>query len=202
MQVYQDIEQGTPEWREVRSGIPTSSAFHLVMAKKGPRGGIPKGRQTYLWKLAGEILTGEPMDNYSNGHMERGQEREQEARSLYELIQDVDVQQVGFIRNGLCGCSPDGLVGENGMWENKDALPHIQIERLLKGTLPTEHKAQCQGGLMCAEREWIDFMSHCRGLPPLIIRVYRDEEYIAELDAAVREFTDELNELVEKIKGM
>jgi len=202
MEVFDDIAQGTPEWLALRAGLPTSSKFADVMAKKGPRGGIPKGRQTYLYKLAGEILTGEPMDTYINAHMERGSEREAEARDLYAMIKDIEVAQVGLIKNGLCGASPDGLIGHEGMFENKDALAHIQIERLVKGVLPPEHKAQCQGQLMVAEREWVDFMSYCRGLPPLIIRVERDEDYIAGLRDDVARFVSELNELVETIGGI
>lgn len=197
-----DIEQGTPEWLAVRAGIPTSSKFADVIAKKGPRGGIPKGRQTYMYKLAGEIITGEPMDSYTNAHMDRGSERESEARDMYAFLRDAEVAEVGFIKNGNCGTSPDGLIGNNGMWENKNAMAHIQIERLLKGTLPPEHKAQCQGQLMVAEREWVDFMSYCRGLPPLIVRVHRDEEYIAALRIDVSDFVDELHCLVETIRGM
>lgn len=202
MEILRDIVQGTPEWFAAKVGIPSASMFKEVSRKPGPRGGIPKTRTTYLYKLAGELITGEPMDHYSNADMERGHEMESEARDLYAMIKDVEVEQVGFIKNGNCGCSPDGLIGSDGMWENKDALPHIQIERLLKGTLPAEHKAQCQGQLMVAQRQWVDFMSHCRGLPPLIIRVERDEKFIAELRIDVGEFVDELNALVEKIRSM
>jgi hypothetical protein len=88
------------------------------------------------------------------------------------------------------------------MLEVKDALAHIQIARLLKGELPSEHKAQCQGQLMVAEREWLDFMSHCRGIAPLIIRVERDEKYIAGLRIDVNDFVDELDALVKKIGKM
>lgn len=202
VQIFDDVVQGTDEWRQLRCGLPTASRFADVIAKKGPRGGIPKGRQTYMRKLAGEALTGEPMDNYTNGHMERGHEREAEARDLYAFIKDAEPVQVGFIKNGTCGCSPDALVGEVGLLEIKDALPHIQIERLEAGGLPAEHKAQCQGQLLVSERKWVDFMSHSRGLPPLIVRVERDEEYLEEMRQLVDTFLGELNQLVEKIKGM
>ena len=202
MEIFSDIAQGSPEWFQVRAGLPTSSMFSDVMVKVGPRGGIPKGRQTYMRKLAGEILTGDPMDSYTNAHMERGKEREAEARDLYAFLRDAEVSEVGFIKNGACGASPDGLIGDSGMWENKDALAHIQIDRLLAGTLPPEHKAQCQGQLMVAEREWVDFMSYCRGLPPLIVRVTRDEEYIKEVRNGVDQFVEELNQLVDKIRSM
>ena len=202
MEVFTDIVQGTDEWLLVRLGIPTSSKFSDVMAKKGPRGGIPKGRQTYMYKLAGEIITGEPMTNFTNAYMDKGHERESEARDLYAFLKDVEPVEVGFIRNGICGCSPDALVGDDGMFENKNAEPHIQIERLLKGTLPPEHKAQCQGALMVAQRSWIDFMSHSRGMPPLIVRVERDEQFISELKIDVADFCEELDQLVERIRSI
>ena len=202
MEIFDDIEQGTPEWLEIRKGLPTASMFKEVMAKKGPRGGIQKGRQTYMYKLAGEIISGEPMDNYTNFHMDRGSERESEGSDLYAFLRDVEPVQVGFIRNGNCGASPDALIGDDGLWENKDALAHIQIERLLKGVLPPEHKAQSQGQLMVSQRSWVDWMSHCRGLPPLIVRVERDEEYIAGLKIDVEEFVEELNALVNRISAL
>lgn len=194
--------QGTPEWLAERSKIPTASMFAEVMAKPGPKGGVAKGRQTYLYKLAGEILTGEPMDSYTNAHMERGIEREDEARSLYAFLTNTTPEQVGFIRNGNCGCSPDSVIGDDGLLEIKDALAHIQIDRLLRNTLPSEHKAQVQGQLMVTGRKWCDFMSHCRGLPPLIVRVERDEPYIAEIRTAVDAFVAELEQLVSTIRSM
>jgi len=202
VEIFDGVEQNTDDWLQLRAGIQTASMLNAVTAKKGPRGGIPKGRQTYMYKLAGEIITGEPMDSYSNANMERGHEREAEARDLYGFLKDVEPQQIGFIRNGNCGASPDALVDADGLFENKDAMAHIQIERLLAGSLPPEHKAQCQGQLMVSERTWLDFMSYCRGLPPLIVRVERDEPYIAGLRIDVNDFEDELNQLVDKIRGM
>lgn len=202
MEIFAELIQGTPEWKRIRAGLPSASEFHDVAAKKGPRGGIPKGRQKLMWRLAGEIITGEPEDTYTNADMTRGHEREEEARSLYAFLKDVEPQQVGFIKNGNCGASPDSLIGDDGMLEIKDAKPSVQIERLLHGGLPSEHKVQVYGQLMVAERSWCDFMSHCRGLPPLIVRVERDEEYIAELREAVDRFVAELNQLVEWIRCM
>jgi hypothetical protein len=201
-----DMPQGSPEWYQARLGIPTASEFSVVMAKQGPRGGTSHkeyvGRTTYLRKLAGEIMTGQPMDSYSNANMERGKEREDEARALYSMLNESEITRVGFIKNGNCGCSPDSLVGDDGGLEIKDALPHVQIARLLDGHLPAEHKAQVMGSLKITGRAWWDFMSHCRGLPPLIVRVQRDEQYIAELTAAVDAFAAELAQLVEWLRRM
>ncbi len=194
-----DCEQRSPEWYAARAGIPTASEFATVMAK-GKDGGDSKTRKTYMLKLAGEILTGEPAESYDNAYMERGRQQEDEARDLYAFMAGEEPCRVGFIRNGQKGCSPDSLIGERGMVEIKTALPHIHIEHMLKGEFPAVHKAQCQGGLWVAEREWIDIAIFCPRLPLFIKRAHRDEAYIARLSAAVDEFNAELAETVERIR--
>lgn len=196
-----ECEQGSDEWIAARLGIPTSSEFHTVMAK-GRDGGDSKTRKLYLHKLAGEVLTGKPMDYYSNGHMERGKEWEPDARNAYAFLNDCDPQSVGFVRNGQKGCSPDALLGSDGGLEIKGVLPHIQVERLLNNRLPPEHRAQVQGCLWVAEREWWDFASFCPTLPLFVIREYRDEEYIAKLAEAVEQFNEELAEIVERVRNI
>lgn len=196
-----ECDQGSEEWYSARLGIPTASCFATVMAK-GKDGGASKTRGDYMRKLAGEILTGLPMDSYSNGHMERGKEQEPDARNLYAFMRDCEPQIVGFVRNGQKGCSPDSLIECSGGLEIKSAAAHVQVERLISNRLPAEHRAQVQGSLWIAEREWWDFVSHCPKLPLFVVREYRDEEYIAKLSSAVDEFNDELASLVERIRGI
>jgi hypothetical protein len=199
--IVHDCEQGSPDWFKVRAGIPTASEFATVMAS-GRGGGESKTRRTYMLKLAGEILTGEPMESYTNAHMERGKVMEDEARDIYSFMQDVEPEPVGFISNGNKGCSPDSLIGKAGMVEIKTKLPHLQIDVLLKDEMPPEHKAQCQGQLWVAEREWVDFVSYWPGLPLFVKRIHRDEDYIASLSNAVDEFNAELSHMVARIKAM
>jgi len=194
-----DCEQGTDEWLRARMGLCTASEFKTIIGvKKDAR--EKATRDTYMRKLAGEIITGEPMENYQNAHMERGQIMEDEARDLYALLAGVDPQRVGFIVNGNAGCSPDSLIGERGMIEIKTKLPHLLIDVLLKGEFPAEHKAQCQGGLWIAEREWIDIAVYWPKLPLFVKRATRDEVYIAELSRAVDQFNAELADMVERIR--
>jgi hypothetical protein len=196
-----DCDQGTDQWFRARMGMPTASEFSTVMAK-GKDGGASKTRETYMLKLAGEILTGEPMDSFSNGHTERGKEMEAEARELYAFMRDCEPERVGFIVNGDMGCSPDSLVGEDGAVEIKTKLPHLQIKCLLSEKLPAEHRAQCQGILLVTGRKWIDFVSYWPGLPLHVIRETPDEEYQAKLTAAIEAFNVELAETVERIRRM
>lgn len=195
IEVFHDIDQGSEAWRLARCGIPTASRFATVLAK-----GEGKTRKSYMRELAGEIITGLPADNYSNGHMERGHELEPEARELYAFITDAAPEQVGFIRNGDVGCSPDSLIGNAGMLEIKTKLPALLIECIERGTFPPEHKAQCQGALWVAEREWIDIAVYWPGMPLFTCRAYRDEAYIGALASAVAAFNDELAALVELVR--
>lgn len=197
LQVF-NCEQGTLEWYAARAGIPTASEFDTVMAK-GKGGGESKTRRTYMLKLIGERLTREPMYSYSNEHMERGKAMECEARDLYQMIAEVECKQVGFLRRGDAGCSPDSLVGNDGMLEIKTKLPHLQLDCILYDELPAEHRAQCQGQLWIAQREWVDFVSYWPGLPLFAKRVYRDESYIARLKVEVDAFNSELLETIERI---
>lgn len=198
LQIF-NCEQGTPEWYAARAGIPTASEFDTVMAK-GRGNAESKTRRTYMLKLIGERLTGEPMWTYSNEHMERGKVMESEARDLYQMIAELECQQVGFLRRGDAGCSPDSLVGNDGMLEIKTKLPHLQLDCILYDELPAEHRAQCQGQLWIAEREWVDFVSYWPGLPLFAKRVFRDEPYIARLAEAVRVFNAEMEETIAKVQ--
>jgi len=192
-----DCQQGEPAWFQARLGIPTASEFSTVMAK-----GEGKTRKKYMLELAGEILTGEPRETYTNQHMERGKIMEDEARDLYAFLKNCEPQRVGFIRNGNAGCSPDSLIGDAGGLEIKTALAHIQIDRLMKNELPPEHKAQVQGSIWIAEREWWDFSSYCNPKLPLFVKfVQRDNGYIANLKGEVDRFNDELQAVVERIRN-
>lgn len=191
-----DCEQGSDAWFECRRGIVTASKFSTVMAK-----GEGKTRAKYMRQLAGEIITGNPMESFTNPHMERGHVMEPEARELYAFATDTVPQQVGFIRNGQKGCSPDSLIDANGMLEIKTKLPDLLIECLERDDFPPEHKAQCQGALWVAEREWIDIIVYWPEMPVFIKRAYRDEAYIATMAEAVDRFNEELAALVELIRN-
>ena len=190
--------QGSPEWAQARLGIPTASEFSSILTK-GRGGAESRTRQTYLYKLAGERVTGEVMESFTSPHMERGKLMEDEARSAYSFITGLDCQTIGFLRRGRAGASPDALIGKDGLLEIKTKLPHLLIEALLKGEFPLEHKAQCQGQLWIAERDWIDLAIYWPGLPIVITRAYRDEAFINELSAAVTQFNEELDRIVAQV---
>lgn len=199
-----ECEQGSEQWLQARCGVPSASRFSDILRKARKKGEISEMRLTLLYTLCGERLTGKPAADYQyhGGALLRGKIMESEARALYGLRHDCDMQQVGFAKNGRYGASPDSLIGASGLLEIKTAAPHIQIDRLLSGVLPPEHLAQCQGQLWVCERQWLDFVSYWPGLPLFEIRVLRDEEYIMMLDAEVNKFCDELDALEKQLRKM
>lgn len=198
MQIF-DFPQGSPEWFEARKGIPTASEFECIV-KRLKNGSYSKDRETYMLKLAAEILTDELMEVVTSKNMDRGKAWEPEARDGYSFITGEATYQVGFVRNKIAGCSPDGLVGDNKGVEIKSAANHIQVDRLLKNALPDEFKAQVQGSLWITEREVWDFTSYCPKLPQMVVPVYREDGYIANLAGEISKFNDELAAMVEKIR--
>lgn len=197
-----DCEQNSDAWRLARLGLPTASMFSTVLAKG--RDGISASltRRTYLMKLAGEILTGEPCENYTNQHMERGHQMEAEARDLYGFVNDAPLHRVGFVKRGTVGCSPDSLIGEDGGLEVKTALPHILGEYLLADRFPAEHRAQCQGNMLVTERKWWDIAVYYPKMPLFVKRLERDEEYITGLQVGLEAFQKELDAVVSTLRKL
>ncbi len=193
-------EQNSPEWAAARLGIPTASRFKDILAK-----GQGLTRKKYLYTLAGERLTGEPAESYTNESMERGHAMEAQARELYAFAHEAEPQLVGFMRRRVraqwAGASPDALIGKDGLLEIKTKAPPLQIECLEWGKLPPEHVAQVQGQLWVSGRQWCDFVSYWPKLPLFCIRVERDDAYIAALGAEVMAFCDELETIVNRYKG-
>lgn len=192
-----ECDQGGEAWFQVRLGIPTSSNFSAILAK-----GEGKTRRAYMNKLAAEIITGEVGESFTSSAMERGKVMEDDARNYYSFFTNADPVRVGFVRNEIAGWSPDSLIGNDGALEIKTQRADLLIETILKNDFPSEHKAQCQGGLWVGEREWIDLSVFWPKMPPFIKRAYRDEAYIKTLAAEVATFKSQLDELVGLIRDV
>jgi hypothetical protein len=190
-------EQGSPEWLAARLGIPSASMFAKIVTTKGI---WSASADAYINQLVAERLTGEREEVFQSHHMLRGTELEPDARDLYSLISDAEVTEVGFCLHDTlsAGCSPDGLIGEEGGLEIKAPAPATHVEYLRGGVLPSKYKQQVMGCLWITGREWWDFVSYHPTMKPLIVRVERDEEYIAALEKCVTKAVNLIEENVEK----
>jgi hypothetical protein len=193
-------EQGTEEWLLERLGYVSASCFSDVMAK-----GQGLTRLKYMRRVVAERLTGKPMESYYNRHMERGHEQEPYARMAYEAMTGNIVQESGFIKHPtlMAGCSPDGLIDEDGGVEIKSVLPTVQIETMERGGYPYEHAAQIHGSLWITGRKWWDFVSYSPDMPECLrVYIYRVEPqigYISDLEKEVIRFLSEAEEMQRRL---
>jgi hypothetical protein len=201
--IIRDLEQGSAEWHALRAGIVTMSEIQSLLVDGKGIAGFGAGAITYMNILIGERITGESADAFEgNKHTERGHELEPKARALYLAQTDLECDQVAIILNHGCGYSPDSLVGAEGLNEIKTKLPKFQVDIILSDAVPNEHVAQCQGGLWLSDREWIDFISYCPGMPLFIKRMYRDEAMIRKMSERVKTFYEILEDRMNRVLGI
>lgn len=183
--------QGTEEWLQARAGIPCASEIDALIS---PLGKIKTGEgpKTYLAKKLAEWWTGAPLSTPLSWYMEQGKFVEEIALPWYELEFDTKIQRVGFITTDSMsvGCSPDGLIGEDGGIEIKSPMLETHIKYLLYGDIPPEYIAQVQTQLYVTGRKWWKFISYRRKLPPLIVDVEPNDKFQCNLHQAINEFHD------------
>lgn len=199
MLIIKDVQQGTEEWHDLRLGIPTASAMSCLLVNGKGEEGFGAGAITYMHELIAERFTGAPAPFAGNFHTERGHEDEPKAIAEYEEKHGTIVDQVTIVLNHGAGYSPDGFVGNDGLIECKSKLGKFQVELLLSDSVPKEHEVQLQVGLWLSEREWIDFVSYCEGMPTFEKRVYRDEVMIEKLAERTKVFNDLLQSKINLI---
>ena len=201
------IEQGSPEWFAQRLGKVTASRVADVIAKT--KTGYSSSRDNYMAQLICERMTGTVSESFTNAAMQWGTETEPLARAAYEAFADVLVDEVAMIQHQTiedAGASPDGLVGDDGQIEIKCPNTATHIDTLLSQKAPAKYVTQMQWQMACTTRKWCDFVSFDPRLPKelqlFVLRVERDDEYIAELEKEVRKFLQELEDKITKLNEL
>lgn len=178
--VYHDLEQGSPDWHEIRAGrLGGTAAAALLVNGRGP-GGMGAGMQSLIYKNAAALVIGDESEPVQNEWMSRGTELEPDARKAYELETFCRVEEVGYISLGdFFGYSPDGLVGDDGLIEIKcpSAAEFVRFADTLE--IDPGHMAQMQWGIFLTGRKWCDYVVYHPDFHPgelVIHRVERDEK--------------------------
>ena len=199
------IEQGSVEWHLSRLGKVTASRVSDVLSKG--KSGESASRKNYRTELLVQRLTGQPGESFTNAAMEWGTATEPLARIAYEAEMGVFVDQVAFIDHPSIvqfGCSPDGLVAQDGLIEIKCGNTATHIDWMLDGKPPTKYIPQMQCQMAVTGRQWCDFVSFDPRLPDdlqlFVVRLERDQEYIEAMEAEVKKFLSEVDEMFTKLK--
>src|SRR5699024_10061987 len=138
--IFDQLEQGSTEWLEARTGILTASTIGQVITAKTTKPAL-NGRSSGLCQtLIAERSTGRVEPVYPNRAMTRGTLLEPEARRIYAAQTGQGVDEVGFARldadTYTLGSSPDGLVGETGGIEIKSPSAKVHVATVLSGSIP------------------------------------------------------------------
>ena len=173
---HPDVDQGTPEWLEMRRGLLTASEVKLILTPTLKVARNDKTRQ-HVYELAAQRITEYVEPTYIGDDMLRGWEDEVRARDLYSA-KYAPVTECGFVTNDAwgftIGYSPDGLVGDDGLIEIKSRRQKYQVQTIIEGTTPDDYILQVQTGLLVTGRKWLDFISYSGGIPMFVTRVFPD----------------------------
>ena len=198
MILREDIIQGSDEWFEIKIGkFSASTCADLLMAKS------TAGYKSLIDRIIEERMTGLPTESRSfkgNQFTERGTEMEPLAAEDYELRNFAELKLIGVIElDDWVLCSPDRLIGDNGLYQAKCPIFNTQREYLKTQKVPGNYYKQMQFELYVSARDYNIFNSFHPYLPAVDIRVERDEEMIAtiarRLEEAKQEVTNEINYL-------
>jgi putative phage-type endonuclease len=203
MQIIRNIEQGSDEWLKLRLGVATASNFDKIITTTGKES---ESLKKYALQLATELMLETPEPSFKNDVMARGNELESLARDAYQEQTFNVVEQITMFKSdcGNFGYSPDGIVGDGGLVEIKCPLAITHFKYLLDNKMPTDYWQQVQGGLWVSQRKWIDFVSfnsYFKDKKLFIVRVERDEEYIAKLAELANKVILIRDEYLNKLEG-
>lgn len=191
LHVYEDLEQGTPEWLAARCGIVTASVVGQLITPKTVKPASNDYSRGLTASLVAERITGYVEPIHENDDMRRGTLSEPFARDKY-AEHYAPVTEVGFMVRDFgdykIGFSPDGLVGNDGLIEIKSPRQKKHLSTILADEVPLEYMAQCQAGLLVSGREWIDFISYNGGMPLWKKRVTPDLQWQSAIKEAVQAF--------------
>lgn len=192
LMVYTEMDQGSPEWHEVRRGIVTASVVGKLLTSTLRVADNDESRGLTALLVA-ERITGRTDSTYQSRDMLRGVMEEPLARDLYSK-HHAPVNECGFMTRdlgvGILGLSPDGLVGDDGLIEIKSRRQKKQVATVLSGRVPTENYAQCQAALLVSGRAWLDYLSFSNGMHLWPTRVYPDIKWFEAITAALAKFEE------------
>lgn len=207
-----EVEQGSPEWKAARAGKVTASRIPDVMAKI-KSGGEAAARRDYRVQIATELLTGEPAeDGFQSKDMLWGIQQEPFAREAYEAQTGLRVDVVGFVLHptiARAGCSPDGLVGWDGMGapaglvQFKCPKSGTHLGYIIADVVPTDYVPQMTWEMENTGAPWCDFVSFDPRMPEhlrlFVKRLTLDQVKAAEITREVKAFLGEVDDLLAKL---
>lgn len=176
-------EQRSDIWAKVRLGKITASEIHILLGNGSTKDWI-------LLRKAFERLTDRlQQPKIWTPDIQRGIDLEPEAIKLLCDKTGIDFEKIGFLEyDSWSGASPDAWkpssqIGVEAKCPNEENF----LKYLKRKTIRPDHYSQMQMGMRCGNLKKYFYVIYCRGYKPIIQEVWRDEPYIAMLNACVEE---------------
>ena len=194
-----DLKQGSDGWTRLRLGVTSSSNFGKILTPTGKKSAQVKD---YSNTLLAELIVGHGEPFFKSDAMQRGNDLEPFAVAQYELVSGNRTKEVGFVTtdDGRIGASPDRLVGKDGLLEIKCPIQKKHLSNLFSDEMDSQYIPQVQGQMWLTDRSWCDWMSYHPEMPESLVRVDRDDEYIALLEEAVGELLHDMDTKIAILK--
>ena len=196
------MEQGSLEWDLARLGKVTGSRVDKCIMKR-----TTQGYQTIKAEIIAERLTRQAK-SFTAPAVAWGKENEAMARQEHALIHSWEIVEVGFVElNENMGCSPDGLINDDGMVQYKcPKNSDVHIKTLLSQAVPKEYFPQLQWELFTTGRQWTEFVSFDPRMPEelrlCVLHVKVDYDYHKTMLEAVEGFLSDVEADQAKLQEM
>lgn len=200
MKIISDFEQGSVEWLKARCGkITMSNAKALLTGGKG------RTRQSYIYDVLSERLSGEPIEGFKSIDMERGNFLEPYALQAFSKMTGLKVQRVAMVLadDERIACSPDALAGSDAVVEVKCPRPRQHIRNMFADGIE-DYRQQAQGNMMVTKRERCFIVSFCPWVTfkPLYIKlINHDRDLIQRLQVSATDAADTVDSLEEVVQA-
>jgi hypothetical protein len=167
--------QRTPEWFEQKLGKLSGSRVYDIIP--GKRGGYLAARETLMFELLVERITGQRVEKYITPAMQLGIDLEPVAIERYVAHTGRAVGDIGFVPHPTIqnfGASPDGVIGSDGVLEVKCPNSATVLKILAGGEINPAWLYQVQCEMLVSNRDWCDLCMFDPRLPaPLDLTVRR-----------------------------
>ena len=191
------MQQRSEEWFEARKGKMTASKAHVVITNGS-------GLDTYILNVMAEFYSSELKEPIVNKDIQRGIDLEPQARNMFMLETGLMVKQVGFIKyNEYIGCSPDGLIDDDGLVEIKCPKDEIHFLLLITGRINPEYISQMQWQMKYTGRVYCYFCAYNPNFERslFIKKIEKDDEIFKKIDIGVQSGITKIEQVKEKMEN-
>lgn len=185
---YYDIEQNTDAWLKLRRGVLTASNISKILTPVDLKISKATG---YLHDFCRQTIDDMPYGDFSTRHTDRGHIEETLALQVYEKNKG-GLKRCGFVENTelgfKIGCSPDALVGDDGVVQVKSFTPNVQLGNIAQDKIEPKDMLQVQMELLVMRRKWCDLIYQSSGTYQMVTPVFPDEKIQAVIKEACKDF--------------